>query len=63
MAAILQPRVSRNGPERFVLALALFMPLAVMSLAIAQLSGMNLTLSTAPRAPPTLHLLQRPPRW
>jgi LysM repeat protein len=43
MAAILQPRVSRNGPERFVLAVALVMPLAVMAVAIAQLTGISIT--------------------
>jgi LysM repeat protein len=57
VAAILQPRVSRNGPERFVLALALLLPLGVMAAAVAQLSGLSMpfqstTVNTADTSAP-----------
>ena len=50
---MLQPRVTRNGPERFILALALLMPLAVMALALAQLSGLSVSLGASPAAATT----------
>jgi LysM repeat protein len=38
-----QPRVTRPGPERYVLAMALLVPLAVMAAALAQLQGLTVT--------------------
>src|ERR1051325_2375383 len=38
-----QPSVNRPGPERFVLALALLVPLGVMAMALAQLQGFTST--------------------
>ena len=41
------PKSSRPGPEKYVLALALLMPLAVTILAIAQVPGVNLALPSS----------------
>src|SRR5438105_2915584 len=41
--AVQEVKVSRGGPERFVLALALLMPLGVMLVALGQLPGIGLT--------------------
>jgi LysM repeat protein len=37
-----QPRASRPGPERFILALALLLPLGVVTVALAQIPGIDL---------------------
>jgi LysM repeat protein len=43
-----QPKASRPGPERFILALALLLPLGVVAVALAQIPGIDLRLpSTA----------------
>ena len=41
------PKSSRPGPENYVLALALLMPLVVTVLAVAQVPGINLSLPSS----------------
>jgi LysM repeat protein len=50
----LQPRVVRPGVERFVLAAALFVPLAVMAVALAQLQALSIVPSDVAHAEPPL---------
>src|ERR1043166_821129 len=51
----LQPRVVRPGVERFVLAAALLVPLAVMAVALAQVQELTLTRPSVTDQPLVTH--------
>jgi LysM repeat protein len=44
---MLTPKASNPGPERFILALALCVPLGLMAVALAQMPGVNLGLPSS----------------
>jgi LysM repeat protein len=44
---MLTPKPSNPGPERFILALALCLPLGLMAVALAQIPGVNLGLPSS----------------